>query len=133
MRIQVLMSGGMFHCSRCNPSPHCRLCFSEKGHGFLGERVVMSLYKTTVPPPPSHSSAFKDSQGVKLVYTMGGGGLCHSSSVQMDRVREYPGHKSPPIDWFGGHLMPYLQHYETVHSDLAGLALVCVPRLHQDL
>lgn len=34
----------------------------------------MSQYKTTVPPPPSDSSAFKDSQGVKLVYTMGGRG-----------------------------------------------------------
>lgn len=74
----------------CNPSSHCSLCFCGKGHE-AGERVVMSQYKTTVPPP-SDSSAFKDSQGVKvIIHYWGGGGLCHSSSVQMDRVHEYPG------------------------------------------
>ncbi len=47
--------------------------------------------------------------------------------------RYVPDHKSPQKDWFGDHLTLYLQHYETVHFDLAGLALACVPRLRRDL
>lgn len=40
---------------------------------------------------------------------------------------------SPQKDWFGDHSTLYLQHYETVHFDLAGLALAYVPRLRWDL
>lgn len=103
------------------------LCFSGKGRGFLfclysRERMVMSQYKTTVPRPPAPptphiqgnpgvSSSSFSSEGLGGGGGWGGGeGLCHSSSVQMDRVREYPVHKSPPKDWFGDHLTVYLQH-----------------------
>lgn len=134
MRIRVLMSGGMFHCSGCNPSAHCSLCFCGKGHR-AGEKVVMSQYKTTVSPPPPTPLHLRTPRVLSSSSTMvgGGGGLCHSSSVQMDRVREYPDHKSPQKGWIGDHLTPYLQHYETVHFDLAGLAPACVPTLRQDL
>lgn len=40
---------------------------------------------------------------------------------------------SPLKDWFGDHLMLYLQHYVTVHFDLVGLALVFDPRLRWGL
>lgn len=46
---------------------------------------------------------------------------------------DVPDHMSPQKDWFGGHLRLYLQHYETVHFDLAGLAPACAPMALQDL
>lgn len=44
-----------------------------------------------------------------------------------------PDHMLPQKDCFGDHLKLYLQHDETVHFDLAGLALVFDPRIRWDL
>lgn len=94
MRIQVEMSGGMFSSSWRNRPFHWRFVIPWKGPLRLGRGLSwVNIKQLFLPPPPTP----RPSITAQVVHTQhhpqgggGRGGLCLSSSVQMDRVREYP-------------------------------------------
>lgn len=85
-----------FYSSRCKHSSHRRLCVSVERAVEVGKRVVTRVnIKTTVPAPlPGLRRQPELSHTASSAVGGGGGrGLCLSSSVRRDRVREYPGIK----------------------------------------
>lgn len=97
MQVQVLMSGWMFPCSRSNPPCHCSLCFCGKGPLRSGRGLSWVNIKQQFLP----LLGFLITPRLLRSYPAWeqGGGLCHSSSVQTDRVHEYPGEEKQKKKW----------------------------------
>lgn len=86
-----------FNSSRCKHSSHWRLGVSVERAVEVGKRVVTRVnIKTTVPGPSlasDNGQSFHTQHHPRWVGGGRGRGLCLSSSVRRDRVREYPGIK----------------------------------------